>query len=408
MELDEMFILRKCIALTAALLLTLSVLSPQPAPAESGEAKAWRPRVALALGGGGTRGVAHVGVLRIFEREGIPVDGIAGTSIGAIVGGLYAAGVTVDEIENKLLHKSLLRSYHTVPIPVRVAVIPVFFVPHIFGYHPYDGLYRGNMFANYLNKSVPQCDREIENLKIPFKAVAANLLDAKAYAIEKGNLGRAIQASSAIPVLRRPVQIDDKLFVDGGIQANLPAKQARQFGADIVIAVDVDETFSKVPLTTYRHIGSVGSKVINMLLVKVDESQREAADIIIQPNVNGIGLLTTKTSEGKRAIKAGEEAALKAIPAIKAKLKQLEEEHAMKAASASGPKEPGDSDRQPQASVKGEAVPAKRMAADEAAQDPIEAGKGGARQVGAEELADNEASPASTGSEQKVERSNRP
>ena len=80
-------------------------------------------------------------------------------------------------------------------------------------------------------------------MKIPYCAVASNLLDAKPYAIKKGNLGRAIQASSAVPILRRPVAIDDKLFVDGGIEANLPVKQAKEMGADMVIAVDVDEKF---------------------------------------------------------------------------------------------------------------------------------------------------------------------
>lgn len=388
-ELDDMFLVRKCIAVKAALLFFLSAIVLGPASAQTAEPKVWRPRVALALGGGGTRGAAHVGVLRIFEREGIPIDGIAGTSIGAIVGGLYAAGVSVDDIENRLLKKSLLHSYHTVPIPVRVAVIPIFFVPHLFGYHPYDGLYRGNRFATYLNKAVPECERQIENLKIPFKAVASNLLDAKPYAIEKGNLGRAIQASAAIPVLRRPVQIEDKLFVDGGIQANLPAKQARQFGADIVIAVDVDETFSPVPPETFRHIGSVGSKVINMLLVKVDESQREAADIIIQPDVNGIGLLSGSSKEGMRAVKAGEEAALKALPAIKARLKQLEEEHSMR--SASSGKESGDNmePHRVETTVRGEA---------------------GAHPASADnELADNESNdkPPSSGSE-KSNGSNRP
>lgn len=279
------------------------------------------PRVIVALGGGGTRGCAHIGVLRVFEKEGIKIDGIAGTSIGAIIGGLYAAGVSLDEIEERILNRTLLKSFQTVPIPVRVAVIPVFFVPHLLGYHPYDGLYKGNKFRKYLNNSVPEGNREIESLKMPFVAVASNLLDAKPYAISKGNLGLAIQASSAIPVLRRPVVIEDKLLIDGGLQANLPAKQARAMGADIVIAVNVDEQFNKpIAKKSFRKIGSVSHRVINMILSKVDEDQINSADILISPYVNNIHLLSSKSKDAKYAIEAGEKAAKEMVDEIKARI----------------------------------------------------------------------------------------
>ncbi|HEY9784197.1 MAG TPA: patatin-like phospholipase family protein [Candidatus Obscuribacterales bacterium] len=283
-------------------------------------------KIVLALGGGGTRGCAHIGVIRALEKEGIKFDGIAGTSMGAIIGGLYCAGLSIDEIEDRLLNKSLLHAYHTVPIPIRLAVVPIFFIPHLFGHRPYDGLYKGNRFRNYLNNSVPECGRNIEELRIPFRAVAANLLDAKPYAIKSGNLGLAIQASSAIPVLRRPVPVEDKLFVDGGIQANLPAKQAREMGADLVIAVNCDETFPPVPPSTFRHIGSVSHRVISMLLSKVDEDQPSAADVVIHPGLNGIHLLSTNMKEARRAIAEGEKATLEAMPAIRAKIEQIKKE----------------------------------------------------------------------------------
>lgn len=278
-----------------------------------------RPKVALALGGGGTRGYAHIGALRVFERENIPIDMIAGTSMGAVVGGMYCAGLKADEIEKKMLQKSFARSFYTVPIPVRVAVIPIFLVPHMFGYHPYDGLYVGNRFANYMNDSLPATRRDIEELKIPYCAVASNLLDGKAYAISHGNLGRAIQASSAVPELRRPVAIDDKLFVDGGISANLPVTQAKEMGADVVIAVDVDENFD-ARRRDFRKILSVAHRVINMVLSKIDEDQVKAADVVVQPDVNGIHLLSSKTKDGIKAIKAGELAAEAALPAIRSRL----------------------------------------------------------------------------------------
>lgn len=287
------------------------------------DASTKKPRVILALGGGGTRGCAHIGVLRVLEKEGIPIDGIVGTSIGAIVGGLYAAGVKTDQIEHRMLNRSLLKAYQTIPIPLRVALIPVFFVPRVFGYRPYDGLYKGNKFRNYLNNAVPEYDRDIEALPVPFVAVASNLLDAKPYAIAKGNLGLAIQASSAIPVLRRPVPMNGLLLVDGGLQANLPVKQAKELGGDIVIAVDVDEQFTNLSEKEFRRIGSVSKRVINMVLSKVDEDQLKAADLVIHPNVNNISLLSTKSKDARRAIEEGEAAARNALPEIRARMEKV-------------------------------------------------------------------------------------
>ncbi len=308
-------------ALAIALSLALPSYAIEPGVPLQGAAQtiergARKPKIALALGGGGTRGFAHIGVLRVLEREGIPIDFVAGTSMGAIVGSMYCAGLSADTIETKMLHKSFAHSYYTVPIPVRVALIPVFFIPRLIGYHPYDGLYVGNRFANYMNDSLPETLRDIGELKIPFCAVASNLLDGKAYSITTGNLGRAIQASSAVPELRRPVVIDDKLFVDGGIEANLPVKQAREMGADLVIAIDVDEKFDAKP-QSFRKILSVGHRVINMILSKIDEEQVKAADLVLQPDVNGIHLLSSKTSDGRKAIKAGEVAAELALPEIR-------------------------------------------------------------------------------------------
>jgi len=288
-------------------------------PAVAQEEK--RPKVGLALGGGGTRGLAHIGVLRVLQREGIPIDYICGTSMGAIIGGFYAAGMSLDDIENLFKTKSLQRSFDTVPIPVRMALIPVFFVPHLVGYHPYDGLYKGNKFANFVNDQLPPDQRCIESLKIPFAAVGANLLDGKAYMITTGNLGRAIQASSAIPALRRPVAWQGKLFVDGGVINNVPTTQCREMGADIVIAVNVDEGLEELQPKHFRKIGSVGNRCINMHLSKLDEPQLEKADIVIHPNVNGIELLSRDLKDIERCSKAGEEAALKALPQIQQSVK---------------------------------------------------------------------------------------
>ena len=300
---------RLLLSFAAALL----VLLPWPAFAADSPR---RPRIGLALGGGGTRGIAHIAVIRALEKANIPIDCVAGTSMGAIVGGLYCAGLTTDEIETAFRAKAMIRSYDTVPIPVRVSLIPIFFVPHLVGWHPYDGLYRGNRFAKHISALVPEARQNIENLKIPFWAVASNLLDGAPYAIKKGDLGKALQASSAIPGLRRPVALQDKLLVDGGVVANLPVDYCRAMGADIVIAVDVDEHLGTIDEAHFRKIGSVSYRCLNMHLSAVDKPQLSAADVVVHPDVSGIALLSHAIKDMDLALVEGDKATRQAIPLI--------------------------------------------------------------------------------------------
>jgi NTE family protein len=295
------------------------------AQAEEIQAANYRPKIALALGGGGTRGAAHIGVLRVLKEEKIEIDAIVGTSMGALVGGLYSAGKDVNDIEQLFYHKKMIHAFDTVPIPVRIMLIPIFFVPHLFGYHPYDGLYKGNKFANFLSSQVAPDKRCIENLKPTFWAISTNLVDGEPYAIKKGCIGRAIQASSAIPQLRRPVEIDNALLVDGGIVENLPIEHALQTNCDYIIAVDVDEKLSPVPLNTFRAIGSVARRVININLSRIDSYQRKlnTKAIVIQPDVGGINLLSHNKNDAKHAVEAGEKAAREAMPSIKAQLAEI-------------------------------------------------------------------------------------
>jgi NTE family protein len=281
------------------------------------------PKVALVLGGGGTRGAAHVGVLRALTRAGVPIDMIVGTSMGAIVGGLFAAGISVDALQEKFDDGSLMRSFMNVPLTLSIATAPVLVLPRTLAHNEYDGLYKGNNFRKYLDRTVPEFEHNIENLKIPFIAVALNLVDGKPWALSRGNLGYALQASSAVPGLREPVQIGDQLFVDGGVVDNIPVDAARAMGADIVIAVDVDERFAAVPLESFKAVGSVAKRLVTLQLASSDAVQLEKADFVIHPNVDGIGLISTKVKDASQAIDAGEKAAWAVIPDIKAKFKQL-------------------------------------------------------------------------------------
>ncbi len=279
-----------------------------------------RPTIGLALGGGGTRGAAHVGVLKVLEEEGIPIDCIVGTSMGAIIGGLYSAGVPTSKLEEVMADATLMHEFMTVPLWVRILAAPVMILPRLVGSKPYDGLYKGNKFRKYLNKLTPKSETEIQELNIPFQAVAMDIANGKHYAISTGHLAYALQASSAVPALRKPVQIGDKLFVDGGVVANVPVTETRALKPDIVIAVDVDERVKTVPLDEFRKVGSVSKRMLLLQLANMDEPEVANADVVIHPDVDGIGLISTSKAEGRKAIKAGEEAARAAIPAIKAKL----------------------------------------------------------------------------------------
>lgn len=297
--------------------------SPAPAPSQvktgvKGQVRLERPRIALALGGDGLRSAACLGVLKVFDDEGIPVDIIVGTGMGAVVGGLYSAGVTPQHIEQEFTDNDLMSAYITVPLSLRLLLAPIFYAPRLIGFKPYDGLYRGKKFANYLNKQVPETERNIEDLKIPFGAVAVNLLDGKCRTITQGNLGKALQASAAIPALRKPVRLDDGgLYVDGAVLVNIPVAAARKMGGDLVIAVDVNEKLKPARDEDFHSVGSVGLRVVSLHMDKIDQSELAQADYIIQPDLGEIGLISTSKADARATIRAGETAARRAIPAIR-------------------------------------------------------------------------------------------
>lgn len=281
-----------------------------------------RPTIALALGGGGARGAAHVGVLRVLKEANIPIDYIVGNSMGSIVGGLYAAGVPLDDIEKMLLDNSLKRSY--IPgfiIPTTLIFNPVKKVFHPFKKH-YAGIFTGNKFGKFLEDKLPDGVENVEDTPIPFSAVATNLIDGKAYRISDGKLSTAIRASSTIPSVLQPVAVGNKVYVDGGVRANMPASAARDTGADIVIAVLVDEPLKELPPKKFRKLSAIVSRLGDVMLGVSDARQMPFADIIINPDVSGIPVVKGKPADAERAIKAGEEATKKALPLIRKSLKK--------------------------------------------------------------------------------------
>lgn len=276
-----------------------------------------RPTIGLALGGGGSRGAAHVGVLKVLKEENIPIDMIAGTSIGSVVGGFYAAGISLDRIGEVFEKKIFTKEFTPMPI-LRLALEPAALTLRLFGRKPYDGLYNGDKFRKYANGVTGS--KKIEQLSIPYAAVVTNVVTGQSCRLSEGDLGLAMQASTAVPELKQPVQIGDKLFCDGGLINNVPVNHVREMGADFVIAVDIDEQLKEVPLDKFRGLGSMGRQALRIQLSTFDLPNRKNADIFINPDTTGINLVSFKKGDGKRGIEAGIAAAREAMPEIKRKL----------------------------------------------------------------------------------------
>jgi NTE family protein len=287
-----------------------------------------RPRLAVALSGGGARGIAHVGVLQAFEEEGIPVDAVAGTSIGAVVGAIYATGRSGKQLEDVV--KSLDWNSIFSGLPDR-RLVPVvrredrYRTVAGIGFDFWDLRLPGGLLAEYrvnrfLIESLAPAGYDFEGdfskLPRPFRAVATALDNGERVVLARGNLPRAVRASMSIPLLFPPVEWEGRPLVDGGIVDNLPVHEARQFGADVVVAVDV----ASPPLTSemYRSAFGVAGQASRLLVERANLELRKDPDVLVHPDLGNHGI--NEYTGLERLIEKGREAARKAIPEIRARL----------------------------------------------------------------------------------------
>lgn len=249
-----------------------------------------RPTIGLALGSGTVRGTAHVGVLKVLEQENIAVDYIAGTSAGAFMGALYAAGQPISEFE-RVLPTVRWRQL------VKPILPPVAFVDN------------GPM-ARFIEKYIGKI--HFEDLPIPFAAVAANAITGEAHILRAGRVSRAICASTAIPGFIKPVHYQGQVLMDGGIVHPVPAALVRSMGADIVIAVDVNfPSFTKGPPRNF--ITSI-MNTIQIMSEKLVHEELQLADVVIKPQ---LALSPYQFRNAPKFIQVGEQAARQALPAIR-------------------------------------------------------------------------------------------
>ncbi|MBP8784348.1 MAG: patatin-like phospholipase family protein [Synergistaceae bacterium] len=263
-----------------------------------------RGGVVLVLSGGGTRGAAHIGVLKILERENIPVVGIVGTSIGSVIGGLYACGYTAQELEEILTGTDLLSLIADTgarlrpstgnhrPMGERLGIFNAQFDKNRNRTGPLGSL-PAVAFTNFLSQytsRVPVTD--FDHLPIPFAAVATNLETGKPVILRQGSLSSAIRASIAIPGLLEPWTIDGNLLVDGGLVANLPVAIAEDlFPGYPILAVNLAGEDITKERTQFRSVADVFAQAIDIMTIENIRKNAASADLILHPDVSEFGIL---------------------------------------------------------------------------------------------------------------------
>lgn len=235
----------------------------------------------LALGSGGSRGVAHAGFIAAIEEEGIKPDFISGCSMGAVIGGCYASGMTSKEIKDAIF---------TIKKRDIIDVTPALITKM--------SILRGKKVRDLLLEYLKV--KKIEDMKIPFRCVATELYSGKLHVFKSGDAAAAIQASSTIPTVFRPVQIDDMMFVDGGCLCRVPVRVVKEMGADVVVAVDALKNASQ-PVDKVHNIVTMVLRVFDIMDSHITSLTREIegdmCDLLIEPEMDGMSQYVIKDLE---------------------------------------------------------------------------------------------------------------
>jgi NTE family protein len=281
--------------LIAALLAACAAPASAPTPPVPAPVAVQKPplRIALVLGGGAARGFAHIGVIKSLEAQGIVPDIVVGTSAGAVVGALYASGMSGFELQNLALQmkEDLLADW---TLPNR-------------------GVLKGAALQDFINQNVK--NQPIQKFPKPLGVVATDLQSGERVLFRGGNAGMAVRASSAVPGVFQPVEINGRDFVDGGLTSPVPAQAARSMGADFVIAVDISNVSRRERLT-----GTLDVLLQTFAIMGHTLSSHELkdADVVVRPKTAAV---SSTDFEGRHlAILEGEKAAAVIMPELKARL----------------------------------------------------------------------------------------
>lgn len=270
-----------------------------------------RPKVGLALGSGGAKGYAHIGVIKTLVENEIPIDFIAGSSIGAMIGALYSLSLDIKEIEKVSLSNSWKQIISFIDLSFR------------------GGLIHGKKIQNFLEEIMHNAT--FEEIKIPLTIISTDFNTAQIIKIKNGDIALAVRASISVPLLFKPVQLNDKLLYDGGLSNPVPVDVVKEMGADIVIAVNLDnnsyfeENNKNFSNKKKRISNSVILRSLCCLQYHLAKIVSASADILIEPEVGNlvgaIGLNKFLKNNGKDVIVKGEKATKSVLPQIKKLLK---------------------------------------------------------------------------------------
>ena len=290
-----------------------------------------RPKVGLVLSGGGAKGFAHIGVLKVLEEAGVTVDFIGGTSMGAVVGGLYASGYNAKQIDSifqntdfdKLLQDYIPRSsksfyekkneeLYAISLPFAKFKIGV---PLALS----KGLYNYNLL-NRLTQPVRGIS-DFSKLPIPFVCIATDIETGKEVLLNKGNLSQCMLASSAFPSLFTPVEIDNHLLIDGGVTNNYPVEEVRKMGADIIIGVDVQDDLKDRKVL--KEATRILVQISNIQMIEKMKQKKALTDIYIKPDIENYSVISFE--DGQEIIRKGESATFGVYEKIKALAKDQQQ-----------------------------------------------------------------------------------
>jgi NTE family protein len=249
-----------------------------------------KPKVALVLGGGGARGLAQAGVLEVFSEEQLPVDLIVGTSVGALMGSLYAGGMPVADLVKMAQNMTWSKL-------VSLKFSPV-------------GLYSTKKMEEYITRRIG--DKNFYEMKIPFACVAVDIRNGEKVILRDGPVATAVRASATMPGLFEPVEYRHRLLMDGGIIDNVPVDVAKFMGADIIVAVDVS---ADIGLAKTNNSLLILSQVMYIRGTFLSQEQLKLADLVISPDVKDINV--SELERGDECVDAGVVAARGKVREIK-------------------------------------------------------------------------------------------
>lgn len=257
-----------------------------------------QPVIALALGGGGAKGFAHIGAIKVLESHGIKAQIVTGTSAGSFVGSLYASGKTPFQLQELALQLE--------EADIRDLTFSK------------QGFILGQKLQDYVNKQVG--NRPIQQFPIRFAAIATQLDNGQKVAFSRGNAGQAVRASCSIPNVFVPVSIAGKRYVDGGLVSPIPVRTARDMGADIVIAIDIS---ARPKAGQSSNLWGLLDQTLNIMGQQGIDQELAQADVVIKPAVGNLGVMDLKSRH--KSILEGERAAQAQLAAIDLKIQQFKQ-----------------------------------------------------------------------------------